>query len=160
MGSGGWLGGMSPPEPPEKVQDSPKWLLQHVQTEIFMNSPMVPGNGTDSTLSSTHTVHGTDGGSVVRTDDGSVVRPYGRWYYPSRFTVTVGIPVHGATSGKSRLTAHGHGSSCSCTNIPIKLLYPGRRSPGEEFRGWAARVARRPPGSFVLRMPGALTSPD
>ena len=39
---------------------------------MFIGYPTVHGDGTDSTLSSTHTFHGTNDSSVVRTHDGSV----------------------------------------------------------------------------------------
>jgi hypothetical protein len=41
---------------------------------ISIGTPTVHGNGTASTLLSTHTVHGTNEGSVVRADEGTAVR--------------------------------------------------------------------------------------
>ena len=42
-----------------------------------LTDPQRPSNTVDNLLSSTHTIHGTDAGSVIRTDDGSVIRTDG-----------------------------------------------------------------------------------
>jgi len=92
---------------------------------VFIGTPMVHGNGTDSILSGIRTVRipssartmVLSSGTVVRKDDGPLTVP--------RYHGTTVIPCHVATVEKAPLTVHGPGSTCSFTNMPaLSWLLP------------------------------------